>query len=112
MAGELRQGEIITNLAQIAGYDFAKTEVIITRHPYSIVVTQDCDLLWDHRKRAEGKPGDLNGVLLCELEPTATVRPKLAGGDIFKRIKQHSAERYHILEAVPRELDLLNEGLP
>lgn len=111
MDGELRQSEIITGLVQFTYYP-AAGEAIETRHPYAIVLTQDCDLLRDHEVRGDGRPTVLNGVLLFELEPVDLARPKLAGGDIFKRIKRHSEERYHLLQAVPAELDLLRQGLP
>ena len=111
MDGELRQSEIITDLVQFT-YDPAAGEAIETRHPYAIVLSQDCDLLRDYEARSEGRLRVLNGALLFELEPVETARPKLAGPDIFKRIKRHGEDRYHILEAVVTNLDLLGEGLP
>lgn len=111
MDGELRQSEIITDLVQFT-YDPAAGEAIETRHPYAIVLSQDCDLLRDYEARPKGRPRVLNGALLFELEPVETARPKLAGSDIFKRIKRHGEDRYHLLEAVPTNLDLLGQGLP
>jgi hypothetical protein len=109
--GELRQSEIITALVQFTYYP-ADDEAAETRHPYSIVLSQDCDLLRDYEARRDGDPPVLNGVLLFELESIDNIRPRLAGGDILRRIKRHSEERYHFLQAVSPELDLLGEGLP
>lgn len=109
--GALRQSEIITNLKQFTYYPHLR-EAIETLRPYAILLSQDCDLLRDHEARNASSPDLLNGILFFELEPVDVVRPKLAGGDIFKRIKRHSEERYHMLLAVAPELDLLQKGLP
>lgn len=111
MAGELRQSEIITGITQFT-YDPIVGEVLETQHPYAIILSQDCDLLRDYEARTNGGPTVLNGVLFFELEPVDVIRPKLAGGDILRRISRHSEERYHALEQVPPETDLIGEGLP
>jgi len=111
MDAELRQSEIITNLVQFT-YEPVSTDAFENRHLYAIVLTQDCDLLWDYRSRQNGTRRDLNGVLLYELEPTPDIRVKLAGGDILKGIRRHADPRYHLLEAVPPDLDCLAHGLP
>lgn len=108
--GELRQSEIITNLVQYT-FHAPTGEAIETPHAYAIVLSQDCDLLRDHEAKTAGTSRDLNGVLLYELEPEDDIRPKLAGRDIHRRILRHGEERYHRLEAVPPELDLLQQGL-
>ena len=109
--GELRQSEIITNLVQYAFYP-PTGEAIETPHAYAIVLSQDCDLLRDYQAMTAGAPRDLNGVLFFELEPEDEIRPKLAGGDIRRRIERHGEERYHRLGPIPPELDLLQQGLP
>jgi hypothetical protein len=111
MTRELRQSEIITGLVQFT-YDPIADEAIATPHPYAIVLSQDCDLLRDYEDRNGGRPTTLNGILVYELEPVAEIRSKLSGGDILRRIKRHSEERYHLLEPVSAELDLLGLGLP
>ena len=109
--GELRQSEILSNLVQFT-YDPPTGDVFETRHPYAILLSQECDLLRDYEARNTPEKNILNGIIFFELEPVPVARPKLAGGDIFKRIKRHSEERYHMLpEALP-ELDLLGDGLP
>lgn len=107
---ELRQSEIISNLIQYS-YTPESGEVIETPHTFAIVLTQDCDLLRDYEARKDNKAPVLNGVLLFELLPVDVIRPKLPGGDIFRRIKRHSEDRYHYLEAVPKEQDLIGQGL-
>lgn len=111
LSGELRQSEIITNLVQFTFHP-PTGEAIETLQPYAIVLSQDCDLLWDYQARKAGKSRDLNGVLVYELEPEDIIRAKLPGSDILRRIRRHSEERYHLLEAVPKELDLLQQGIP
>jgi hypothetical protein len=110
MAAELRQSEIITNLSQYS-YDPLNQEGVRTSRPYTIVLCQDCDLLWDFQARAAGRPRELIGVLLYEAEPPPQVRARLPGGDILRRINRHSEERYHLLPPVPPECDLLGQGL-
>jgi hypothetical protein len=108
---ELRQAEIITNLHQFT-YDTNVSEVVQTLHTYTIVVSQDCDLLWDYQAKINNQRRDLNGVLIYEAESVAEIRARLAGGDILRRIRRHGEERYHILNSATANLDLLGEGLP
>jgi hypothetical protein len=108
---ELRQGEVITDLAQYT-YNAATNEIDEIVRPFAIVLTQDCDLLWDFEAKAKEEIRDLNGVLVFEAEPAPDVRAKIAGSDIWRRIIQNRDERYHLLEAVPPELDLAGIGLP
>lgn len=107
---ELRQSEIITNLRQFTYDPIGGAAEIV--HPYTIVLTQDCDLLQDFVGRAKGDPPDLNGILIYELDPAQQVLGALAGKDIRRRVKQNRDERYHVFEAVPPNFDLLNAGLP
>ena len=54
LANELRQGEIISGLAQYF-YDPKNSEVERIVHPFSVILSQDCDLLRDFESRkAEG----------------------------------------------------------
>jgi hypothetical protein len=106
---ELRQAELITNLIQYT-FDPVASEGLVTRRPYAVIVSQDCDLLWDFQAKVEDKPRDLIGVLFYEAEPTPQVR--LPGPDILRRIRRFGEERYHLLRPVPAEFDLLGTGLP
>lgn len=110
---ELRQGEIITGLSQYApDFTSGELEIVTTEHPYSVVLSQDCDLLWDFEAREKGDPPLLNGVLLYELWAGSEKSARLPGSDVWKRIKQNKDDRYHFLEAVPAALDLPGLGLP
>ncbi len=48
-AGRIRQGDILRNLEYRDAYN---TSVGTVTHNFSIVLTQDCDLLQDHKSRA------------------------------------------------------------
>jgi hypothetical protein len=107
---ELRQAEIVANLSQ---YTYDPVDgAAETPHAFAIILSQDCDLLWDFDAIAKGQPAELNGVLIYELEPAQNAREKIKGSDIWKRMRQNKDERYHFLEGVPAELDLCGEGLP
>lgn len=117
---ELRQTEIISSLTQYfrdpgASPDAPEEEIetLAIRHRFAIVLSQDCDLLWDFEARQKDQQGELNGVLIFELEPALEYRTKRKiGRDLWKPITQNKSDRYHFLEAVPKELDLLGRGLP
>jgi hypothetical protein len=108
---ELRQAEIITGLRQYS-YDPVAGEGVEVPHPYVIVLSQDCDLLWDFEARGKQEPPHLNGVLLLEIWLGSEKGSRLPGSDVWKRIKQNKDDRYHFLEAAPPTLDLVNSGLP
>lgn len=107
---ELRQSEIISNLVQYK-YDAVAKEAIEVVQLYSILLSQDCDLLRDYDDRAENKLSSLNGVLLFEADFIANIRLRLPGGDILRRIERHGEERYHLLSAVHADSDCLGEGI-
>ncbi|MEQ1883458.1 MAG: hypothetical protein ABL967_00225 [Bryobacteraceae bacterium] len=86
-------------------------------HPLGIVVTQDCDLVWDFQARQSGDPKQQNkqlpNVLLCELWEAERLRGKQAiASDIWKRIRQNQDERYHYLQDCSVTNDLLGNGFP
>jgi hypothetical protein len=113
--GELRQSEIISGLVQADNYQPATGDVDLTVRPYAIVMTQDCDLLTDHNQQ---NADILNGVLLYEAQPYAESRAaneksdKRLSGAEWRRIRENNSERYHFLEGVPPECDLLGQGIP
>ena len=108
---ELRQSEIISNLRQYV-VDPTTGSAPFIDHSYSIILTQDCDLLWDYKSRAADEPAVLNGVLVYEAETVDQFRPKLPGSDIWRRVQRNGDERYHFLEEVPTLADLLGIGIP
>lgn len=119
--GELRQGEIISNLVQ-ARLDITTVDATSVpkvdriKHPYAVIVSQDCDLLQDFRARngATVRPDKmLPNILFCEV----TTADELCLGatplstreqDFFVKNK---LERYHFLQKVAPEADALREGL-
>jgi len=85
--------------------------VDIIKHPLAIVVSQDCDLEWDHRARVpDGAPDKLlPNVLLCEVHEAAS---NPSNSTLWGPIRMNKNERYQFLQA-PRWLeDALREGLP
>ena len=110
LAAELRQSEIISGLIQ-ALWNPSTEEVEFREHPYAVVLTQDCDLLWDYEKRQKDGAGSLDSVLLYTADPAHEVRARTEGRDIWKRIIQNNDERYHLLEFVGPEVDICGEGI-
>lgn len=108
-SARLRQGEIIEDLVELGpvASDHRRLEADeprVTaqferiRHPYVIVISQDCDLEWDYGAREGSAPEHklLRHVLFCDLFPPAEVRQRgsLTSG-LFDRVKQNQDERYH-----------------
>jgi hypothetical protein len=111
LAAEFRQGEILTGLIQYE-YNSGTAEAEEQLHPYAIIVHQDCDLLKDHDDRKKNKPPSINGLLLLQLEPLDTIKPKLPGSDILRRIERHGEDRYHMLAPVSADHEKLGLGMP
>jgi hypothetical protein len=118
--GPLRQGEILSDVLQrrrsFQSLALAIPEIDEIRHPYSIVITQDCDLEQDHTARngSTTAPDKLiPNVLLVQM---VTVKELLAGlpkgKDILKRVIQNRDERYHVFEQVAAPQDAQGQGLP
>lgn len=116
----LRQGEILSNLSQFSiqietiGTD--KPVVNIQLHPYAIIVSQDCDLDWDYRARSGAKASEsklIPNMLLCEVE-TAQALSESPGVDarIWRAIQRNNDQRYQFFQAVAKDHDRENEGLP
>ncbi|MCW5963361.1 MAG: hypothetical protein KIT83_04925 [Bryobacterales bacterium] len=127
--GVFRQGEILSDVVQL--HIRADSLVNSTNeldfeekiHPFALVLTQDCDLDWDFKARAADPHQDtvqenkrqaklVPNVLLCELMTADVLRPRLAGGDVLKRIRNNQDERYHCFPAAEIQQDSANEGLP
>lgn len=114
--GALRQGEILGGLlepvAVAAPAEDGTVPFDIVEHPFTVIVSQACDLERDFEARNGGKPsGLLRSVLLCEAIPEDLFRGQVpSGSDIWKRIRQNKDERYMLLRAVPPELDATDQG--
>lgn len=110
IGNEFRQAEILSNIIQPI-WNQTTQELEIRTHPFAIILTQDCDLLWDYEQRSKGDEGTLDSILLYMCELADNVRATIGGRDIWRRIIQNNNERYHLLEAVPAHMDLRAEGL-
>lgn len=127
--GVFRQGEIVSDVVQLhiraasLGNDSVDLELEEKIHPFALVLTQDCDLDWDFKARETQPHQDTSqenkrqaklvpNVLMCELTTTEVLRPRLAGSDVLKRIRNSQDERYHYFPAVLSGSDRAEEGLP
>jgi hypothetical protein len=121
--GELRQGEIISNLIQ-ARLDFATVglssppKIDLVTHQFAVVVSQDCDLLLDYNVRngiGDVKPDKLlPSILFCEVataEEMCRAENGINGRD-RQLFGKNKLERFHFLQKVEREKDGMGEGLP
>jgi hypothetical protein len=107
---ELRQGEIITGVIQHS-YNPISQEVNFIVHNYAFLLSQDCDLLSDYEAAKKGET-HLNGVLLYEADTVEQRRPTLGDSKSWRYVRDNRDDRYHFLEAVPPDQDILGQGLP
>ena len=103
----LRQGEIISDVYELQPQhppiqmaDESNVTVQPIYHPRLIVITADCDLLWDYEARIKIQkeqqsiniemrmnPSILPHILLSELYEQGELRGRVTGSDIWKRIR-------------------------
>lgn len=115
--GPLRQGEIISEIVEpIPGFEkgFEAPSVALKRHPYVLVLNQDCDLEWDFESRRGGSEGTLPNILLCEAITAEELKlyPQTRGSDIWKRIRNNKDERYQVLRSVGPDEDATGKEIP
>ena len=118
----LRQGEILTGVVQykpVVGGLLQETELSFDAvlHPYTIVVTQDCDLDWDYRaRRAENHQLSklLNSIILCEIAAAREIKDTADNMNSreWKLVESHRHERFYFFEKVPPEYEVEQGGLP
>lgn len=119
----LRQGEILTGVVQYKpvvselSQEIQELSFDAVLHPYTIVVTQDCDLDWDYRGRhAEDiQPSKLlNSVILCEIAAAREIRDTADNMNSreWKLVESHRHERFYFFEKIPPEYEGEQEGLP
>ncbi len=120
--GPLQQGEILSNVVELRpvpetlGQGSEGVEYYEKEHPLAIVLTQACDLDWDHtaRSKADGKRLDnklLPNVLLCEVWLASQLRGNQAlNGSVWRRAESNHDERYHCLPCPSADQDLQNTG--
>ncbi len=119
-AGQLRQGEVLSNVCQpvtemveVEGKIIARTTPLI--HRFAVILSQDCDLEWDFASRNSGdpesNPKNLPNVLFCELSEAAALRNQ-AGlkSNQWSKVKQNNDPRFQFLEGCPTELDADKSG--
>jgi hypothetical protein len=121
----LRQGEILTDVVQyISVIDEMQRELqqlselsfTPIKHPYSIIVTQDCDLDWDYKARKDGNNNPaklLNSIILCEIDTADAIR-KTDGMNRkeWDLVESHRHERFYFFENIPPEFELEQKGMP
>lgn len=130
--GPLRQGEILSGVVvTILRRDIENVmnqEALLVTFPYSIVVTQDCDLEQDYLARysdSASKHRLMSSILFCEVELADLVRhgsdelpedKKARASNInskaWKIISQNKDERFHYLTGFTESEDKLSKGSP
>jgi len=122
--GRLWQGEILENVIQIrptvesieANVD-GVLEVVPVLHELVIVMSQDCDLDQDYKRRAANGQPTLPNIMLCDVYLAEVLRVRvlhqdqLGNKDWKKRIAQNQNERFHYLQRVEPNEDLQGVGL-
>jgi hypothetical protein len=121
----LRQGEILTNVTQynpIIGelsQDVQELSFDLVLHPYTIVITQDCDLDWDYKARQTDRPQlskFLNSVVLCEISTAQEIRniddKSVMNSKEWELVRSHRHERFYFFEKILPECELEQIGVP
>lgn len=117
-SGRLSQGEILLNVGepQLTNADerladgSGRAGYTVVSHERIIVVSPDCDLLNDFYNRYRPDIATLNQVeerrrqsqllshiLCCDIYERETIRPSVAGSDIWKRVERNQDERYQCI---------------
>ena len=129
--GALRQGEILSDVVEyqivLETLPLPEKKFTPRRHPYAIVLAQDCDLDWDYRaqRKIQGENhsnakvrGKLEArrtpnILLCEGHTAKEIRGRDdMDSRILQQISINKNERYHFFQQIPADADLLGKGLP
>ena len=116
----LRQGEILSDLIQfrldVATLGAEAPTASPYRHPFALLLTQDCDLEQDFFARSGTIALDkqLPNLLFCEVARAQELydRIRQTNRKLWDRIKINKDERYHYLQKVEPSCDTLFEGLP
>jgi hypothetical protein len=129
VGGALRQGELICWLQEyrpVASSRQGNSEpsaIQVTRqiHPYSIVMSQDCDLEQDFLARwgqaeGEGSAGSdklLPNIIFCEVAVANELRSQEGlNSALWRRVQTNTHQRYQYLSKVPSDRDQLGRGIP
>ena len=85
-------------------------------HPFAVVLSQDCDLEKDDKRRKDGL-AFLYNVLLCDVYYADDLRERLrqeenTGSSDWRVIKENRNARFQFLSGVTVDQDALGTGLP
>jgi hypothetical protein len=123
-AGSLRQCEILGSLWEhrpllppTEAAENLQIRVKSLRHELMVVMSPDCDLIWDFRARfvddparealepeaddVDTKAAAMPHVLLCEAYDAAEVKARVSESRLWKNIQQNRDERYHHFDPAP-----------
>lgn len=116
----LCQGELVSNLLVpfrdvVESTNRSSPIVKRERVPYALILSQDCDLIFDFEARFGDGPAHkkLHSVLFVVAEPPSDRQnpdPDTKSVKRMKTLKQNGNERYHYLSAIAPEFDTLGEG--
>lgn len=129
----IRQGEILTGVRAYqvvaqemrdepqTGDDSQFIESI--RHPYAVVLTQDCDLAQDFRDRRALSSAEefkkshraIPTIFLLEVSTAMELKHdprRYLNSKEMQQVVRNNHLRYHFIEKTPQESDLAGEGLP
>jgi hypothetical protein len=123
--GALRQGELLSGLVlarrRLDTIAAGQPVVLPIQYPWAVVMSQDCDLDWDHRSRQEepeplvpdvvGPPKQIPNILFCEAMEAEDARARV-DKRTWDRIKINKDERYHFLQKVSSVEDALGNQIP
>ncbi len=117
--GRVWQGEILQNLTQLKPTIeslSAELEMTPVVHELVIVMSQDCDLLQDYKRRQSQQEGTLPNILFCDLFSADVLRAKVRdverlGSADWKKITHNQNERFQYLQKITPQEDLQGEGL-
>lgn len=130
--GPLRQGEVLSGVwrhevdAPASALEEGAGASILSRdHARMVVLSAECDLLWDFQARfaeesrteygPEREGIDEEGaclahVLLVDAFEKEDIRDRVPGSDVWRRVARNQDERYHCLAAA--EVAGTGDGLP
>jgi hypothetical protein len=115
--GELRQGEIISDLiCYVVEADPENSGRVVTKGvpiPYAIIATPDCDLLQSFRALRDDKKERINGILFFEAEEADIARKRIpiSSGE-WKEVKKSRLEGYHLLNDFQPGCDRSGQQIP
>jgi hypothetical protein len=109
-ASDLKQGELVSGLihySPISPRDIAGSpELAIIEHPFSVILTQSCDLV-----TRDGVPDLESSVLLCEAKLENSALPQFNENTrILDQVRKNNHPRYQYLTAFSAQEDAHRYG--